>query len=101
MTHSTLIMDNTTTLNELKSFAAGTIFTAMCVKTNGELRKYVCRLGVRKHLKGGELPYNPAEKGLLPIFDMQKRKYRMLNLKTLTYLKVRGRVLIDKRNGAT
>jgi len=85
------------TIEEIRDLAKGTIFTAINIKTNGEVRKYICRLGVRKHLRGGELPYDPAEKGYLPIFDMQKKEYRMLNLKTLTYLKVRGRVLIDKR----
>lgn len=82
-------------LNEIITLAGGTIFTAINVKRNGETRKYICRLGVRKHLKGGELPYNPAEKDLLPIFDMQKKAYRMIDLKTLKYLRIRGKVLID------
>lgn len=86
------------TISEIKTLAKGTIFTAVNVKRNGETRRYVCRLGVRKHLKGGELPYNPAERHLLTVFDMQKKEYRMINLKTLTYLKVRGRVLINLLN---
>lgn len=84
------------TINEIKALAGGTIFTAINVKRNGETRRYICRLGVRKHLKGGELPYNPAEKDLLTVFDMKKKEYRMINLRTLTYLKVRGKVLINK-----
>lgn len=83
-----------TTINDIKTLAGGTIFTAVNVTHKGQ-RKFICRLGVRKHLKGGELPYNPAEKDLLPVFDMKIKQYRMLNLKTLKYLKVRGRVLVN------
>jgi len=90
-----------TTINEIITLAGGTIFTAINVKRNGETRKYICRLGVRKHLKGGELPYNPAEKDLLPIFDMKKKQYRMINLRTLKYLKVRGKVLINSTKSKT
>lgn len=86
------------TINEIKTLAGGTIFTAINVKKNGEIRKYICRMGVKKYLSGGELPYDPAEKDLLPIFDMRKKEYRMINLKTLRYLKIRGRVLIDTRD---
>lgn len=90
-----LLGSKMTDLNNIKTLAGGTIFTAINVKRNGETRRYVCRLGVRKHLKGGELPYNPAEKDLIPVFDMKKKKYRMLNLRTLKYLRIRGRILID------
>lgn len=82
-------------INDIKSLAKGTIFTAINVTKDGRTRKYICRFGVRKHLKGGELPYNPAERHLLTVFDMQKREYRMVNLRTLKYLKIRGRVLIN------
>lgn len=88
----------TNIINEIVTLAGGTIFTAINVKQNGETRKYICRLGVRKYLHGGELPYNPAERHLLPIFDMQKREYRMLNLLTLKYLRIRGQVLINNLN---
>lgn len=81
-------------INEIKTLAGGTIFTAVNVTKKGQ-RKFICRLGVRKHLKGGELPYNPAEKDLLTVFDMEKQEYRMVNLKTLKYLKIRGKVLIN------
>jgi hypothetical protein len=83
-------------INEIKDLAQGTIFTCINVKKNGEQRKYICRMGVRKYLSGGELPYNPAEKNLLPVFDMKKRAYRMIDLTTVKYLRIRKRVLIDK-----
>lgn len=46
----------------------------------GERRVLNGRLGVKKHLKGGELAYNPADYDLLTIFDMQKKDYRCIPL---------------------
>ena len=46
----------------------------------GDRRVLNGRLGVKKHLKGGELAYNPADYDLLTIFDMQKKDYRCIPL---------------------
>lgn len=59
------------------------IFSVLFQKKDGTLRKMVCRTGVTKHLKGGELAYDPIEKGLLSVFDMQAQDYRMINLRTI------------------
>lgn len=85
-----------TTFNEIVTLAGGTIFTASCVKKNGERRKFICRLGVKRYLKGGELPFSAEEHDLLPVFDMKKRAYRMINLRTLTHLRIRGKTLINE-----
>ena len=47
---------------------------------------------VKKHLKGGELKYDAKARNLLPVFDMQKKEYRMINISTLTKLKINGQV---------
>jgi hypothetical protein len=47
------------------------------------MREMVCRRGVKAHLRGGKLPYDPKPKLLLTVFDMQKEDYRMVNLRTL------------------
>ncbi len=49
----------------------------------GERRVLNGRLGVKKHLKGGELKYNPKDYDLLTIFDMQKKGYRSIALDTV------------------
>lgn len=64
--------------------AKGRIFAVEFVKKDGTLRKMICRTGVKAHLKGGELPYDPMTKGLLGVFDMQAQDYRMINLNTIT-----------------
>jgi hypothetical protein len=57
-------------------------------RTDGTVRVMNARLGVKAYLKGGELPYNPDEKGLIPVFDIPKRAYRMINVDTITNLKI-------------
>lgn len=69
------------------------IFTATFVKKDGTTRVMNCQLGVKKHLKGGEQKFNPIEKNLLTVFDMQKGEYRMINVSTLITLKANGEVI--------
>ena len=68
----------------------GKIFSVVFTKKDGTIRKMVARLGVRKHLKGGELKYDAAACNLLPVFDMEKEEYRMINVSTIQEIKVGG-----------
>jgi len=69
----------------------GDFFTVTFVKrSDGTTRTMNARLGVKKYLKGGELPYDPIEKGLLPVYDVQKQEYRMINLGTIISAKIGG-----------
>ncbi len=62
----------------------GAFFTVTFVKrTDGTTRTMNARFGVKKYLKGGKLPYDPIAKGLLPVFDVKKNAYRMINTKPL------------------
>ena len=49
-----------------------------------------CRLGVKKYLKGGKLRFSPSKKGLVVVFDVDKKEYRMININTTQSLKVNG-----------
>jgi hypothetical protein len=60
----------------------GEIFTVTFVKKDGTTRTMNARLGVKRYLRGGDLPYNPLERGLLPVYDLQKNDYRIINLNT-------------------
>ena len=42
-------------------------------------------------LTGQGLAYNPNDYGLVGIFDAQKKAYRMININTLSQLKMRGK----------
>lgn len=68
----------------------GKVFTVVFTKKDGTTRVMNARLGVKAYLRGGELPYDPTEKGLIPVFDMQKQDYRMVNINTIRELKVSG-----------
>ena len=80
------------TLYEIVELAGNNIFSAQFVKKNGDIRDMVCRLGVVKHLQGGELKYDAKARNLLPVFDMQKQAYRMINISTLRQLKINGEI---------
>lgn len=72
----------------------GRIFSAYFRKKNGEMREMVCRRGVKAHLAGGSLRYDPKAKMVLPVFDMQKEDYRMVNLRTLVSFNIGGETFI-------
>ena len=71
----------------------GKFFTVTFVKKDGTIRVMNARLGVKAYLKGGELPYNPEEKGLIPVWDPVAHKatgngYRMISINTISALKI-------------
>ena len=81
------------TLAEIQT-AQNTIFSVTFIKKDGSVRTMVARLHVKKGLNGKGMAYNPVDKGLLPVWDMQKNGFRMINLKTVTELKIKGEELI-------
>lgn len=68
----------------------GRFFTVDFVKSDGTMRKMNCRLGVTKYVNGEGLNFNPSEKSLQIVWDTQIKQYRMINLETVTSLKVNG-----------
>lgn len=66
----------------------GKFFTVTFTKKDGTTRVMNARLGVKAYLKGGELPYDPESKGLIPVYDMGKQEYRMINTNTITNIKI-------------
>jgi hypothetical protein len=80
---------------ELLSFK-GKIFQAVFTKRgDGSLRALNGMSGVRKYTSGGELPYSPKDKGLVPVYDLKigngAKGYRMLNLDGLKTLNMDGK----------
>lgn len=78
----------------------GKIFTIEFTKrSNGENRVMNCRRGVQKGVKGVGLKFNPEEKELLVVYDMQKLEegkdekgaFRMVNLSDLISLRMDGK----------
>ena len=73
----------------------GAFFTVKFIKKDGTERIMNCRLGVKKYLHGGELPYDPVAKGLLPVWDSVAAKtsdgYRIINTNTILSAKIGGK----------
>ena len=73
----------------------GKIFSVTFVKrTTGEIRAMTCRLGVTKHLKGGDKAYDPKDYDLVTVFDMQKQGYRSIPIDAILDLKIKGEEIV-------
>ena len=70
--------------------SGGRIFTVEHIKKDGTPRQTNCRLDVKAYTNGKGMKYNPKERGLVPVYDMQIKAYRMVNLKTITKLNIYG-----------
>jgi len=81
-------------VRELKELVGeNNIFTVDFIKKDGTLRTMNCRLGVKKHLKGGTLAYDAEEKNLLPVFDMVKSAYRNINVSTIIEIRFNKQII--------
>ena len=68
----------------------GRICTAVFIKKDGTPRKMVCRTAVSKGVTGKGMAYNPRLKGLLPVYDMQDKAFKMINTKTTKSIRLGG-----------
>lgn len=74
----------------MRMIPKGKIFSVEFIKKDGSNRTMNCRVGVRKGVKGIGLKYNPIDKGLLTVYDMNKRDFRTINAKTIKSLTIEG-----------
>jgi len=66
---------------------SGKFFSVDFIKrTTGLPRKMLCRVGVKKHLRGGNIPYDFQAAKLLPVYDLQKREYRLIPIDSITHI---------------
>jgi hypothetical protein len=76
---------------ELASIVAssnGRFVSVVFIKKDGTHRAMLCRLGVTKHLKGGESKLDADQ--YLTVFDVQKEAYRAINRDTIVSVKLAG-----------
>jgi len=73
-----------------KVLGDGKVFTVVFVKKDGSIRKMNARLGVKKGVKGVGMSFDPYSKNLLPVYDMQKKGFRMINADTLIRVTHKG-----------
>ena len=62
------------------------IFNVEFIKKDGTHRLMNARLEVKKGVKGVGLNFDPAKHNLIPVFDMRKKAFRMINCDNLISL---------------
>jgi hypothetical protein len=79
-------------VQKINSLQNGTIYSVLFVKKDGTERLMNSIRGTRRGVNGVGLAYDPAAKGLLPVYDLQVAKenpdtpekaWRMVNLRTI------------------
>ena len=73
--------------------AKGKIFRVNFIaRGTGVERVMVCRMGVKKGVKGVGLAFDQSAKGLIPVYDVQKRGYRFISAEGIREIAGVGRV---------
>jgi len=72
---------------------SGKIFSATFEKKDGTIRTINCRRAVKKGVKGVGMSFDPMAKGLMVVYDMRKKAFRMINLEKLIEAKVNGKTI--------
>jgi hypothetical protein len=83
-------------IKEVIELLGDKIFTVTFTKKDGSVRIMNARRGVSKGVKGVGMSYNPAQKGLVVVFDMQKQAFRMINANTIHEIKAEKKIYIFK-----
>ena len=73
---------------ELIKDSKGLIFSTTFIKKDNTTRTLTSRTGKQYTPTGKAAPYKPADYNLLPLYDMRKKAFRMLNLNTLITLSI-------------
>jgi hypothetical protein len=60
-------------------------------RSDGEFRSMLCRTGVKKYLSGGTIRFNPEDRNLFSVFDIQKKEYRFINLESVIAIVAGGK----------
>jgi hypothetical protein len=84
-------------IQEFKTEVKGNFFRACFLKKDGTVREMTARFGVKKHLKGGELSYNPEDFNYVVVFDVEKEAYRTINMDKLIFLRYNGKEFLGNK----
>lgn len=81
----------------LKELESGRFATVIFTKKNGEVRKLTGRMGVKKALRGGQKAYDDASKGIVTIYDSQKKAYRSIKVESISEVHANGKRIVVKK----
>ena len=79
---------NRTTAKELIKDSKGKIFSTTFIKKDNTIRTLTSRTGKQYTPTGKAAPYKAENYDLIPLYDMRKKAFRMLNLNTLLTLSI-------------
>ena len=74
----------------------GTVVGIWFWKRDGTLRKMSARGGVYSYMRGGKKPFSDAEKGLVTVFDMNKKAYRSFYPSDLVRIQAHGEIMFER-----
>tara|TARA_R110002167_G_scaffold258567_1_gene465123 strand:+ start:711 stop:986 length:276 start_codon:yes stop_codon:yes gene_type:complete len=83
-----MITINKKTAKELIKDSKGKIFSTSFIKKDNTIRTLTSRLFIKYKKTGIEPPYKPEDYNLIPLYDMRKKAFRMLNFNTLLTLSI-------------
>ena len=84
-----MITINTIRAKQLISQSNGRIFSTTFIKKDNTVRTLTARTGKQYTPKTGKAaPYKAQNYNLLPLYDMRKKAFRMLNFNTLLTLTI-------------
>jgi hypothetical protein len=84
--HNSVLPDTIAIIKSNRAMIAasnGRIFSAAWIKKNGEIRRGAFRLETTVGTNGKGMRYNAADRGLMTVYDMKNRGYRMITLANL------------------
>jgi len=87
---------NKTRAKELIKESKGLIFSTTYIKKDNTIRTLTSRTGKQYTPTGKAAPYKAQDYNLLPLYDMRKKAFRMLNLNTLITLSINKNKYIIK-----
>lgn len=82
-------------IDKLIEQSNGRFITVRFVKKDGTIRTMTCRLGVTKHLKGGQSTLD-ADK-YITVYDVQKEGYRAINRDTIISVTLDGVTVVNNQ----
>ena len=82
-------------LSDIVAQSKGKFLTVVFYKKDGSIRSMNCRLGVTKHLKGGECTLDRSK--FLIVYDMAKKGYRAIDKESIVSVSVNGSIF-NKEN---
>ena len=83
-----MITITSTRAKELIKESKGLIFSTTFIKKDNTIRTLTSRTGKQYKPTGNKAPYKPEDYNLIPLYDMRKKAFRMLNLNTLITLTI-------------